>query len=204
MRPLMPFTAGTSGMSYRRFLPYDVLGAGPVERRPSACSATSSGGASSRSRASPAAARSRSRSWSGCSSAATRRSSACATPSSGSALAALARAPGASGPLLRPLAWLVRGDWACVLRPVWRYVLRPLWLLIAPPLRFLIARLTPGELGIELTTLLAIAAVGIYLVVLQINLLETDALLPGDNTALDIARDIEIGPADRRSRRRCA
>ena len=80
-----------------------------------------------------------------------------------------------------------------VLRPVWRFVLRPLWLLVAPPLRFLIARLTPGELGIELTTLLTIAAVGIYLVVLQINLLETDALLPGDNTALDIARDIQSG-----------
>ena len=28
VRPLMPFTAGASGMSYRRFLPYDVLGAG--------------------------------------------------------------------------------------------------------------------------------------------------------------------------------
>src|SRR4051794_24661275 len=28
VRPLMPFTAGTSGMPYRRFLPYDVLSAG--------------------------------------------------------------------------------------------------------------------------------------------------------------------------------
>ena len=72
-------------------------------------------------------------------------------------------------------------------------MLRPLWLLIAPPLRFLWARLTPGELGIELTTLLTIAAVGIYVVVLQIDLLQTDALLPGDTTALDIARDIESG-----------
>ena len=34
---------------------------------------------------------------------------------------------------------------------------------LAPPLRFLVARLTPGELGIELTTLLAIAAVSIYI-----------------------------------------
>ena len=57
-------------------------------------------------------------------------------------------------------------------------------------------RLTPGELGIELTTLLAIAGVCIYTVVLQINLLQTDALLPGDKTALTIARDIEIGSAD--------
>jgi undecaprenyl-diphosphatase len=28
VRPLMPFTAGTSGMPYRRFIPYDVLSAG--------------------------------------------------------------------------------------------------------------------------------------------------------------------------------
>ena len=28
VRPLMPFTAGTSGLPYRRFLPYDVLSAG--------------------------------------------------------------------------------------------------------------------------------------------------------------------------------
>ena len=86
-------------------------------------------------------------------------------------------------PLLRPVAWVARGLWL-VIRPLWRYVLHPLWTLIAPPLRFLIARLTPGGLGIELTTLLAIVAVGVYLVVLQINLLETDSLLPGDNTAL--------------------
>ena len=47
-------------------------------------------------------------------------------------------------PVLRPLAWLVRGL-GVVLRPVWRYVLRPLWLMIAPPLRFLWARVTPGS-----------------------------------------------------------
>jgi membrane-associated phospholipid phosphatase len=80
-----------------------------------------------------------------------------------------------------------------VVRPFWVYVVRPLWALIAPPLRFFVARLTPGELGIELTTLLAIAGVCIYTVVLQIELLETDALLPGDETALDMVRDIEAG-----------
>ena len=86
-------------------------------------------------------------------------------------------------PLLRPLGWVGRAVWIAV-RPFWRYVLRPLWVLIAPPLRFLVDRLTPGELGIELTTLLAIAGVCIYTVVLQIDLLQTDALLPGDETAL--------------------
>ena len=97
-----------------------------------------------------------------------------------------------SGPLLRPVGSVGRAVWIAV-RPVWRYVLRPLWVLVAPPLRFLVGRLTPGELGIELTTLVAIAGVCIYTVVLQIDLLQTDALLPGDETALDVARDIETG-----------
>jgi len=190
VRPLMPFTAGASGISYRQFVPYDVLGAG-------LWSAT----------------------W--CllgyifwqsfeqiASAAGRGTIAFAIllglvvgiyqafkrlrhPEQREAFARwLDRQT--QRPLLRPLGWLGRAVWLAV-RPFWRYVLRPLWILIAPPLRFLAARLTPGELGIELTTLLAIAGVCVYTVVLQINLLETDALLPGDETALEMARDIEIG-----------
>ena len=190
IRPLMPFTAGASGMTYRRFAPYDILGAGlwattwcllgyifwrSFEQVASTAGrgtlafaillAIFIGGYQAIKRLRHPEQREAFVSW-------------------------LERQ--AERPLLRPLAWLVRGL-GVTLRPVWRYVLRPLWLLIAPPLRFLIARLTPGELGIELTTLLTIAAVGIYLVVLQINLLQTDALLPGDETALDIARDIESG-----------
>jgi len=55
-------------------------------------------------------------------------------------------------PLLRPVAF--------VLRPVWRGVLKPVWRFLAPQLRFLWGRITPGELGIELTTTIAIASVG--------------------------------------------
>jgi undecaprenyl-diphosphatase len=190
IRPLMPFLAGASGMPYRRFVPYDVLGAG-------LWSAT----------------------W--CllgyifwqsfeqvASTAGRGTLAFAIllglfvgvyqaikrlrhPEQRRALVEwLDRQT--QRPLLRPLGWLGRGI-AAAFRPFWRYVLRPLWMLIAPPMRFLIGRLTPGELGIELTTLLAIAGVCIYTVVLQIDLLQTDALLPGDETALEIARDIEAG-----------
>lgn len=190
IRPLMPFTAGASGMSYRRFLPYDVLGAGLWSA--TWCLLGYIFWQSFQQVASTAG----------------RGTIAFAIllglfvgsyqaikrlrhPEQRQALARWFERQG-ERPLLRPLAWLVRGL-GVVLRPFWRYVLRPLWLLVAPPLRFLIARLTPGELGIELTTLLTIAAVGIYLVVLQINLLETDALLPGDNTAFDIARDIQSG-----------
>ena len=55
-----------------------------------------------------------------------------------------------SRPLLRPLA--------VVLRPFWQHVVVPSVTLLAPPVRFLCERLTPGELGLELTTALAVGA----------------------------------------------
>ena len=55
-------------------------------------------------------------------------------------------------PPLRPVA--------AVMRPIWRRLLRPAWRFVAPQLRFLWGRITPGDLGIELTTTLAIASVG--------------------------------------------
>jgi membrane protein DedA with SNARE-associated domain len=190
VRPLMPFTAGASGMSYRRFLPYDVLGAGlwaatwcllgyifwqSFEQVASTAGRGTIafavllglviGGYQAVKRLRHPEQRRAFAQW-------------------------LDRQT--QRPLLRPLGWLGRVI-AATVRPLWRYVLRPLWVLVAPPLRFVAGRLTPGELGIELTTLLAIAGVCIYTVVLQMNLLETDALLFGDETTLEIARDIEIG-----------
>ncbi|MDQ6915992.1 MAG: VTT domain-containing protein, partial [Actinomycetota bacterium] len=58
----------------------------------------------------------------------------------------------AERPALRPVA---RG-----LRPVWRRVGMPAWRAALPGLRFLWNRLTPGNLGLEVTTLLAVVAVG--------------------------------------------
>jgi undecaprenyl-diphosphatase len=86
-------------------------------------------------------------------------------------------------PALRPLA--------AVLRPLWRLAFRPAWRVARPPLRFVGGRLTPGGLGIEFTTLLAIAAVSIYVIVLQIDLINGDELLAGDRWALDAARDMQ-------------
>jgi undecaprenyl-diphosphatase len=60
----------------------------------------------------------------------------------------------AERPLLRPLARVVRPV-------VWR-VLVPVWRWLAGPLRFALNRVTPGDLGLELTTLVAVAAVGAY------------------------------------------
>ena len=57
--------------------------------------------------------------------------------------------------LLRPIA--------AVVRPLWRRVLRPIGRFLAPQVRFLLGRITPGSgLGIELTTALAVTAVGSY------------------------------------------
>jgi membrane protein DedA with SNARE-associated domain len=190
VRPLMPFLAGTSGISYKRFLPYDVLGAG-------LWSATWCllGYIFWRSFEQVASTAGRGTIAFGILLAlfvgAYQAIKHLRHPEERRAFAAwLDRQT--QRPLLRPLGWAGRALWIAI-RPVWRYVLRPLWMLIAPPLRFLIARLTPGELGIELTTMLAVAGVSIYVVVLQINLLETDALLFGDESALRIAGDIHMG-----------
>ena len=192
IRPLMPFTAGTSGMPYRRFLPYDVVSAG-------AWSATFCllGFIFYRSFTTIANVAGKGALAFGIAVVLfvgiyeaikhLRR------PEERRRFAAWAERQGRK-PLLRPLAAVLRRLWFVLLRPLWRFVIHPAWRVIAPPARFLAARLTPGELGVELTTLLAVAAVGIYLIVLQINLIETgDPLITGDRWALDLARDIEGG-----------
>src|SRR4051812_7384818 len=64
-------------------------------------------------------------------------------------------------PALKPLFALAR--------PIWRRVLRPVWHAVAPEVRFFWNRLTPGDLGLELTTLLAIAGVGAFTFILYGN-----------------------------------
>ncbi len=73
-----------------------------------------------------------------------------------------------------------------------RRALRPLlaagrW--VAPPARFVWARVTPGRpLGLEFTTLLAILAVSLYVVIAYTGVVSDDpGPTAGDRTALDIA-----------------
>ena len=84
-------------------------------------------------------------------------------------------------PLLRPLA--------AVVRPVWRRGIVPAARFLAPQVRFLWQRITPGGLGIELTTALAVSAVGSY----AFALTTVDVVDPGykgptrfDNRVIDL------------------
>jgi undecaprenyl-diphosphatase len=86
-------------------------------------------------------------------------------------------------PALRPL--FVVG------RPVYRRVVRPIARAVAPQLRFLWGRLTPGGLGLEFTTTLAVAGVGLYVFVLYVVVLSGDlGPTPLDRELLDLGDEL--------------
>jgi membrane protein DedA with SNARE-associated domain len=86
-------------------------------------------------------------------------------------------------PLVRPL--FVVG------RPLYRGILRPVYDAVAPPLRFLWNRVTPGELGLQLSTAVAVAGVGIFVYVLYIVELSADlGPTPLDTELLDLVDKI--------------
>jgi membrane protein DedA with SNARE-associated domain/membrane-associated phospholipid phosphatase len=83
-------------------------------------------------------------------------------------------------PLVKPL--FVVGT------PLYRWIVRPVARFFAPYARFAGNRLMPGELGLELTTLIAIAGVGLFVFVGYITILDGDpGPTPFDNQALDLA-----------------
>ena len=88
-----------------------------------------------------------------------------------------------SHPLVKPL-FLVG-------RPLHRKVLRPVYEAVAPQLRFLWNRVTPGELGLELSTAVAVAGVGIFVFVLYVVELSGDlGPTPLDTELLDVADEL--------------
>ncbi len=98
----------------------------------------------------------------------------------------------ASKPPLKQLITLCRPAVRYVFTPIYRLVLRPAWIAIKVQAKFLFDRITPGGLGLEFTTLLAIAAVGIYVVALYMSLLSGDlGPTAGDKTAADIATGLQ-------------
>ena len=72
--------------------------------------------------------------------------------------------------------------------PVYRGVIRPVIRFFAPYVRFGVERLTPGELGLELTTLAAIGGVGLFVFVTYwTELVPGLAPTPFDTDLLDMA-----------------
>ncbi len=82
-------------------------------------------------------------------------------------------------PLLRPLL--------AIGRPVHRRVVRPVTHVAMPHVRFLFERISPGTLGLELTTLMAIAGVGLFVFVAYLTELARDlGPTPFDTDLLDL------------------
>ncbi|HEX2415760.1 MAG TPA: VTT domain-containing protein [Thermoleophilaceae bacterium] len=83
-------------------------------------------------------------------------------------------------PLVRPLF--------AVGRPLYRRAIGPVWERVSPQVRFLWNRVTPGDLGLELTTALAVAGVGLFVFFLYVFELSGDLNpTPLDTELLDLA-----------------
>jgi membrane protein DedA with SNARE-associated domain len=152
VRPIAPFIAGASKMPFRRFLPYDVLAAGAWSTTFCVLGYIF---------------------WRSINQLTTYVSrglfafgTLVVVIAGIVALIRLRRDPEARA---KVRAWLDaredRRGWrlvAKVARPAWHFVLRPAATVADMTARFSAGRLTPGNLGLELTTLLALAAVGIF------------------------------------------
>jgi membrane protein DedA with SNARE-associated domain len=89
-------------------------------------------------------------------------------------------------PLIRPLL--------AVGRPVYRKLLRPVAQAVAPEIRFLWGRITPGGLGLELTTAMAVGGVGLYVFALYVVMLTGDpGPTPLDRELLDLGDQLRPG-----------
>ena len=86
-------------------------------------------------------------------------------------------------------AWLERQAERPALRPVAR-IARPLVRRSQRPARFVWDRVTPGDLGLEFTTLMAVASVGSFLFIGNIISLQSKTRLAGDTMALNLADDL--------------
>jgi undecaprenyl-diphosphatase len=181
VRAISPFVAGSSGLSYRRFIPFSVIGcglwgttfcvlgylfyrsfdqvtaiAGKATLGFGITVALIVGGVFA---------------WRKLRSAENRQK-----------LAAWAERQGEK-PLLRPLF--------AVAMPLWRRAVRPILRFLGGPLRFLRDRVTPGQLGLELTSTLATAAVGSYVFVVYATMLADDpGLTPADRELLELADEV--------------
>jgi membrane protein DedA with SNARE-associated domain/membrane-associated phospholipid phosphatase len=171
VRALAPFVAGSSGMAYRRFIPFSIVGCGLWGALFSILGYLF---------------------WQSFDQVVGLAGQA--TLGFGVTVAVILAGVWLYRRLRRPedrrrlAAWLER-----------RPLTRPLLVAarsVAPELRFLWRRLTPGGLGLELTTALAIALVGGYVFLLYLMILSGDTgPTPLDVDLLDVARDLNSSAA---------
>jgi undecaprenyl-diphosphatase len=172
VRAVNPFLAGASGMPLRRFLPYDIVGAGAWATMLLVLGYVF---------------------W----------------QSFDRVLQYAERGTlglGTTIVVLAAIVWLVRryrdperrhAAAAWVDRQLDRPALRPVTAVVRPavrwargPLRFVWQRVTPGQLGLELTTLLAVVAVGSFAFAGNVIALRDHTLVAGDANAFSLARDL--------------
>jgi undecaprenyl-diphosphatase len=169
VRALAPFTAGSSGMRYGYYLPFSVLGTGLWAATFGLIGYLA---AQSLNAAAEAAGR--------------------GTLLFGIAVGAIVGIVVAVRFLRREenRRRLVAGmERRAVLRPLLAFARRA-----APPARFLWARVTPGRLGLEFTTLMAILAVSLYVVIAYTAVISGDpGPTPGDRAAFDVADQLRTG-----------
>ncbi len=168
VRALAPFVAGSSGMRYTSYLPFSVLGTGLW-----AAGYVLLGYFASRSLDAAAHAAGQ------------------GTLFFGIAIAVIVGIVWAVRFLRNPenrrrlVAGMERRPW---LRPVLVFGRR-----IQPQVRFVIARITPGGLGLEFTTVVAVLAVAVYVVVVYTSTIsDNPGPTPGDQTALDLVDKIQM------------
>jgi membrane protein DedA with SNARE-associated domain/membrane-associated phospholipid phosphatase len=167
VRALAPFIAGSSGMRYRRFLPYSVLGTGLWSATFCLLGYWVS---QSLNEATEIAGR--------------------GTLVFGALVAVtvavivVVRFMRVRENRQRLARWM---DQYAVLRPVVALGRR-----IEPQARFLYARLTPGGLGLEFTTLLAVLSVALFVLVGYASIVSGDpGPTPGDEGAFDVVADLQ-------------
>ncbi|WP_372789071.1 VTT domain-containing protein [Paraconexibacter sp.] len=84
-------------------------------------------------------------------------------------------------------AWLHEQEQRPLVGPVARLA-RRVYRRVRGPVRFLWDRVTPGQLGLELTTLVAIVVVGLFNLMGPLLTLRKDAYVAGDLSAFDVVR----------------
>ncbi|HEX2070231.1 MAG TPA: VTT domain-containing protein [Thermoleophilaceae bacterium] len=180
VRALAPFVVGSSGLPYRRFIPYSVIGCGLWATTFSVLGFVF---------------------WESFDQVADVAGKA--TFGFGLTVAAIVGAVIAYRQLRRPEQRVRAVEWMegkpplrpllAVGRPIRRRVLAPAWNVVGPQARFLFNRVTPGDLGLELTTTLAVSGVGLYVFTAYAVTLSADpSTTPADRELLDLADRLNV------------